>query len=67
LEVANGSSEGDAELALAVAQVVLEHDRMLIGLPGNAYYRTAERRRRLAEAIPLLEAQINTRNQLEMS
>jgi hypothetical protein len=67
LKVADGTSDGDAELALAVAQVVLEHDRMLIGLPGNAYYRTAERRRRLAEAIPLLEAQINTRNQLEMS
>ena len=32
--------------ALAIAQVVLEHDRMLIGLPGSAYHRTAERRRR---------------------
>ena len=47
--------------------MVLDHDRMLIGLPGSAYYRTAERRRRLAEAIPVLEAQINTHNQLEMS
>ena len=54
--IADGSRDGDAELALAVAQVVLEHDRMLIGLPGSAYYRTAERRRRLAEAIPVLEA-----------
>ena len=55
-------------LALAIAQVVLEHDRMLIGLPGSAYYRTAERRRRLAEAIPALEARIDsTNNHWEMS
>ena len=67
LNVADGTTEGDAELALAVAQVVLEHDRMLIGLPGNAYYRTAERRRRLAEAIPVLETHINTHNNQEMS
>ena len=67
LEIADGSRDGDAELALAVAHVVLDHDRMLIGLPGSAYYRTAERRRRLAEAIPALEAHINTHNQLEMS
>ena len=46
--------------------MVFDHDRMLIGLPGNAYYRTAERRRRLAEAIPVLEARI-TANHLEIS
>ena len=68
LGVADGSGDGDAELALTVAQVVLEHDRMLIGLPGSAYYRTAERRRRLAAAIPVLEARIDsTNNPLEMS
>ena len=67
LEIADGSRDGDPELALAVAHVVLDHDRMLIGLPGSAYYRTAERRRRLTEAIPVLEARINTHNQLEMS
>jgi hypothetical protein len=66
LEVADGNSDGDAELALAVAQVVLDHDRMLIGLPGSAYHRTAERRRRLAEAISVLESRINT-NHMEMS
>jgi hypothetical protein len=66
--VADGSRDGDAEFALTVAQVVLEHDRMLIGLPGSAYYRTAERRRRLAAAIPVLEARIDsTNNPLEMS
>ncbi len=67
LEIADGSRDGDPELALSIAHVVLDHDRMLIGLPGSAYYRTAERRRRLAEAIPVLEARINTHNQLEMS
>ena len=77
LDVADGSRDGDAELALDVAQVVLEHDRMLIGLPGSAYYRTTERRRRLAEAIPVLESRIgatdldplprNTHNHQEMS
>jgi hypothetical protein len=68
LGVADGSRVGDAEMALAVAHVVLDHDRMLIGLPGNAYYRTAERRRRLAAAIPVLESRIDsTHNRLEMS
>ncbi|MCV7408648.1 hypothetical protein AWC05_19980 [Mycobacterium florentinum] len=60
LDVAGGHRQGDPQLALAVAHVVLDHDRMLIGLPGNAYYRTAERRKRLAAAIPELEARINT-------
>ena len=58
LGVADGTTDGDAELALAVAHVVLEHDRMLIGLPGSAYHRTTERRQRLAEAIGVLEARI---------
>jgi hypothetical protein len=66
LDIADGNRDGSAELALAVAHVVLDHDRMLIGLPGNAYYRTAERRRRLAEAIPVLEERVNT-NHLEIS
>jgi hypothetical protein len=66
LDVADGSSDGDAELALAVAHVVLDHDQMLIGLPGSAYHRTAERRRRLGEAIPVLKTRINT-YQMEMS
>lgn len=70
LEVADGNRDGDAELALAIAQVVLDHDRMLIGLPGSAYHRTAERRRRLAEAIPVLESRIDNQphgHQREMS
>ena len=70
LEVADGSRDGDAELALAVVEVVLDHDRMLIGLPGSAYHRTAERRRRLAEAVGVLEARIDNQphgNQREKS
>ena len=68
LGVADGSRDGNAELAHTVAQLVLEHDRMLIGLPGSAYYRTAERRRRLAAAVPMLKARIDsTNNPLEMS
>lgn len=58
MDVADGTRDGDAELALTVAQVVLEHDRMLIGLPGDAYHRTADRRRRLAGAIAALEARL---------
>ena len=50
LGVADGTRDGDPELALAVVDVVLEHDRMLIGLPGRAYHRTASRRRALKEA-----------------
>lgn len=60
LDIADGNRDGDPGLALAVAQVVLDHDRMLIGLPGSAYHRTAERRRRLTEAITVLEERVTT-------
>ena len=56
--IARGTRGGDDKLALAVAHVVLEHDRMLIGLPGPAYERTSARRRRLAAAIESLEARL---------
>ena len=58
LAIADGTRDGDPELALAVAHVVLEHDRMLIGLPGTAYARTADRRRRLTDAIATLEGRL---------
>jgi hypothetical protein len=58
LAVADGSRDGDPDLALAVVDVVLEHDRMLIGLPGNAYHRTAGRRRLLVEAQRTLRGRI---------
>lgn len=58
LGVADGTRDGDPELALALVEVVLDHDRMLIGLPGRAYHRTAERRRRLREARHVLRDRI---------
>lgn len=66
VDVAGGDRPGDPSLALDIAQIVLDHDRMLIGLPGTAYYRTTERRKRLAAAIPVLQARINT-NPMEIS
>jgi hypothetical protein len=54
VEVADGTRTGDDELALTVAEVVLYHDQMLIGLPGDAYARTSERRRRLEAACAAL-------------
>ena len=59
LAIADGTREGDPEPALAVARVVLEHDRLLFGLPGRDYERTAGRRRRLAAAVEVLEARLS--------
>lgn len=56
VEVADGRRRGDPEAALAVADIVLDHDRMLIGLPGRAYERTAQRRRALTLAAARLRA-----------
>jgi hypothetical protein len=58
LRVADGSRPGDPDLALALVEVVLEHDRMLIGLPGRAYHRTAPRREALREARQALRDRI---------
>ncbi|PRI13291.1 hypothetical protein [Mycobacterium shigaense] len=55
---------GDPATALAVAQVVLHHDQMLIGLPGDAYRRTSDRRKLLAAAIPALEALADNRRRM---
>ena len=43
--VADGAP-GDAELAQAAGEVLLDHHRMLIGLPGDGYQRMAADRRR---------------------
>jgi hypothetical protein len=50
LAVAQGGA-GDRRAALELARLVLDHDRMLIGLPGRGYARTDARRRALAAAI----------------
>ncbi|MFF3653197.1 hypothetical protein ACFYXV_31725 [Streptomyces sp. NPDC002181] len=52
--VAEGSRPGDRAAALLAAEVVLDHHRMLIGLPGTGYGRTAEDRTALESAVRLL-------------
>ncbi|MEV4920630.1 hypothetical protein AB0K47_27965 [Streptomyces tirandamycinicus] len=54
--VAAGTSPGDPRAALAVGEVVLDHHRMLIGLPGSGYDRTARDRSALETAVRTLRA-----------
>ncbi|MFE2148226.1 hypothetical protein ACFXA3_42080 [Streptomyces sp. NPDC059456] len=52
--VAEGSRPGDRAAALLAAEVVLDHHRMLIGLPGAGYGRTAQDRTALENAVRTL-------------
>ncbi|MFD7614553.1 hypothetical protein [Streptomyces sp. NPDC059828] len=52
--VASGARRGDRAAALLAGEVVLEHHRMLIGLPGTGYGRTAADRRALETAVSAL-------------
>ena len=52
--VADGSRAGDRRAALLAGEVVLDHHRMLIGLPGPGYDRTATDRRALEIAVRTL-------------
>lgn len=52
--VAGGARPGDRRAALRAAEVVLDHHRMLIGLPGRGYGRTAPDRRALERAVRTL-------------
>ncbi|MFJ6949767.1 hypothetical protein ACISU4_34995 [Streptomyces wuyuanensis] len=54
--VADGTSTGDPRAALVAGEVVLDHHRMLIGLPGAAYDRTAQDRSTLETAVRTLRA-----------
>ncbi|MGG7575095.1 hypothetical protein [Streptomyces sirii] len=54
--VAEGSRPGDPQAALLAAEVVLDHHRMLIGLPGPGYGRTAADRQALESAVRTLRA-----------
>ncbi|MEU6772322.1 hypothetical protein [Streptomyces sp. NPDC046759] len=56
VEAAADSATADARPALVAGEVVLDHHRMLIGLPGTAYARTATQRRDLERALALLRA-----------
>ncbi|MFD0141954.1 MULTISPECIES: hypothetical protein [unclassified Streptomyces] len=52
--VATGSRPGDPAAALLAGEVVLDHHRMLIGLPGPGYGRTAGDRAALEGAVRTL-------------
>ncbi|MFI9251926.1 hypothetical protein [Streptomyces sp. NPDC053069] len=53
---AAASATADPRPALVAGEVVLDHHRMLIGLPGTAYARTAAQRRALETALARLRA-----------
>lgn len=54
--VADGAGHGDHPAALLAGEVVLEHHRMLIGLPGTGYARTTADRAALESAVRTLRA-----------
>ena len=56
VEAAAGSGAGDPRPALVAGEVVLDHHRMLIGLPGSGYARTAPQRRDLERALVRLRS-----------
>ncbi|MEV7616633.1 hypothetical protein [Streptomyces sp. NPDC089799] len=58
--VATGSRPGDPAAALLAGEVVLDHHRMLIGLPGAGYDRTAGDRTALEKAVRTLRAHLPT-------
>lgn len=58
--VAEGSRPGDRAAALLAAEVVLDHHRMLIGLPGTGYGHTAEDRTALERAVRILRTPTRT-------
>ena len=53
---AAASATADPRPALLAGEVVLDHHRMLIGLPGAGYAHTAPQRRDLESALALLRA-----------
>ncbi|MCJ1676310.1 hypothetical protein MTF65_02850 [Streptomyces sp. APSN-46.1] len=58
--VAGGPGQGDRAAALLAGEVVLDHHRMLIGLPGTGYARTAGVRTALECAVRILRANSRT-------
>ncbi|WP_405435310.1 hypothetical protein OG373_01630 [Streptomyces avidinii] len=58
--VAAGSRAGDRAAALLAGEVVLDHHRMLIGLPGPGYGRTAQDRAALESAVRSLRTPTRT-------
>jgi hypothetical protein len=56
-ELVTHADEGSAELALQAGETVLEHHRMLIGLPGSGYEASAPER----EALTRIVAELRSR------
>ncbi|MFC9684593.1 hypothetical protein [Streptomyces sp. NPDC056948] len=56
VQAATGSEAADPRAALLAGEVVLDHHRMLIGLPGAGYERTAAQRRELERALVRLRS-----------
>jgi hypothetical protein len=56
VEAATASAPTDPRPALVAGEVVLDHHRMLIGLPGLGYDRTASQRRDLEGALARLRS-----------
>ncbi|MFF8012477.1 hypothetical protein [Streptomyces sp. NPDC007929] len=56
VRAATGSTTADPQAALLAGEVVLDHHRMLIGLPGTGYARTAAQRRDLERALTRLRS-----------
>ncbi|WP_128803969.1 MULTISPECIES: hypothetical protein [unclassified Streptomyces] len=56
VEAATACAPADPKPALLAGEVVLDHHRMLIGLPGPGYDRTAAQRRALERALTRLRA-----------
>ena len=52
--VADGTAPGDPGQAQVAAEVVLDHHRLLIGLPGPGYARAAAQRAELERALRIL-------------
>lgn len=55
VDVAKGPETTDPAAALVAGEVVLDHHRMLIGLPGPGYERAAPQRRALERAVAHLK------------
>jgi hypothetical protein len=60
VEAATGPTTTDPRSALLAGEVVLDHHRMLIGLPGAGYARTATQRRDLERALARLRTRDDT-------
>lgn len=59
---ASAQADGDLDATRDAAETVLEHHRMLIGLPGTAYDRAADDREALSGLVASLRTRATERN-----